>query len=55
MAKAEKPKPTAKPKPSKKTQYGRFLETARKLDCDENEKAFEETFKKIIPPKRPTT
>jgi hypothetical protein len=47
MAKAEK----AKPKPSKKTQYGRFLETARKLGCDEDEKAFEETFRKVVPPK----
>jgi hypothetical protein len=41
----------AKAKPSKKTQYGRFLETARKLGCDESEKTFEETFKKIVPPK----
>ena len=50
MAKAEKPK--AKPKPSKKTQYGRFVETARKLGCDESEEAFEDAFKKIIPPRR---
>jgi len=49
MAKAEKP--TAKPKPSKKTQYGRFVETARKLGCDESEEAFEQTFRKIVPPK----
>jgi hypothetical protein len=47
MAKAEK----AKPAPSKKTQYGRFLEAARKLGCNEDEKTFEETFKKIVPPK----
>jgi hypothetical protein len=49
MAKAEKPK--AKPKPSKKTQYGRFVETARQLDCDEDEETFEQTFQKIVPPK----
>jgi hypothetical protein len=49
MAKAEK----AKPKPSKKTQYGRFLETARKLGCDENEETFERAFKKIVPARRP--
>jgi hypothetical protein len=52
MAKAEKP--TAKPKPSKKTQYGRFLETARKLGCDESEETFERTFEKIVPPKTPS-
>jgi hypothetical protein len=50
MAKAEKP--TAKPKPSKKTQYGRFVETARKLGCDESEEAFDLTFKKIVPAKQ---
>jgi hypothetical protein len=50
MAKAEKPKPT--PKPSKKTQYGRFVETARQLGCDESEEAFERAFKKIVPAKR---
>ena len=49
MAKAEKPK--AKPKPSKKTQYGRFVETARKLGADENEQTFENTFRKIVPPR----
>ena len=51
MAKAEKPKPKAKPKPSKKTQYGRFVETARKLGADESEQAFEDAFRKIVPPK----
>jgi hypothetical protein len=45
MAKAEKPKP------SKKTQYGRFVETARKLDCDESEEAFDQAFSKIVPSK----
>jgi hypothetical protein len=41
MAKAEKPRPAAKPKPSKKTQYGRFVEAARKLGCDESEDTHE--------------
>jgi hypothetical protein len=50
MAKAEKPK--ARPKLSKKTQYGRFVETARRLGADENEEAFEDAFRKIVPPKR---
>jgi hypothetical protein len=49
MGKVEKPKSTKKL--SKKTQYGRFVETARKLGCDENEEAFKEAFKKIVPPK----
>lgn len=51
MAKAEKPRPKAKPKPSKKTQYGRFVEAARKLGCDESEETFERVFKRIVPPK----
>ena len=49
MAKAEKPK--EKPKPSKKTQYGRFVETARQLGADESEEAFERAFRKIVPSK----
>jgi hypothetical protein len=54
MAKAEKPKATAAAKaaPSKKTQYGRFVEIARKLGCNEDDEAFERSFGKIIPPKR---
>jgi hypothetical protein len=52
MAKAEKPK--AKERPSKKTQYGRFVETARQLGADESEEAFERAFRKIVPSKRPT-
>jgi hypothetical protein len=51
MAKAEKPK--EKPKPSKKTQYGRFLETARQLGADESEEAFDRALRKIVPVKRP--
>jgi hypothetical protein len=49
MAKAEKPKP-ARPKPNKKTQYGRFVEAAREHGCDESEAAFDRAFKKIVPP-----
>ncbi len=49
MAKIEK----TKPKPSKKTQYGRFVETARQLGADESEESFERAFRKIVPPKRP--
>jgi hypothetical protein len=52
MAKAEKPKKTAKP--SKKDQYERFQKTARDLGIDDEKsaKAFERAFKKIVPPKR---
>jgi hypothetical protein len=49
MAKPEKPKPPPKAKPSKKTQYGRFVETARKLGADESVEAFERAFSKIVP------
>jgi hypothetical protein len=49
MAKVEKPKP----KPSKKAQYERFLETARQLGVDnaESAEAFERAFEKIVPPR----
>jgi hypothetical protein len=54
MAKAAKPKTAAKP--SKKDQYGRFQQTARDLDIDDDESAqtFERAFSKIVPPKRPS-
>lgn len=53
MAKAEKPKATAKP--SKKDQYERFQQTARDLGIDEKEGAetFERAFTKIVPPSKP--
>jgi hypothetical protein len=55
MAKAEKLKAAAKP--SKKNQYGRFLETVRNLGIDEQKsrEAFERAFEKIVPPKRPSS
>jgi hypothetical protein len=53
MAKAAKQKTAAKPK-SKKAQYERFRETARALGVDDENsgQAFEEAFRKIVPPKR---
>jgi hypothetical protein len=52
MGKAgEKQKRT--PKIKDKRQYERFVETARKLGCDESEEAFERAFGQIVPPKRP--
>jgi hypothetical protein len=39
------------PKTKDKRQYERFVETARKLGCDESEEAFEREFAKIVPPK----
>jgi len=45
MGKAgEKQKRT--PKTKDKRQYERFVETARKLGCDESEEAFEREFEK---------
>ena len=51
MAKAEKPKKTAKP--SKKDQYERFQQTARDLGVDDEDSAetFERAFAKIVPAK----
>jgi len=42
-------------KPSKKDQYERFQQTARKLgvDNEESAEAFESAFKKIVPPRKP--
>ena len=36
-----------------KTQKQRFIDKARELGCDEDPKAFERTFSKIVPPKKP--
>lgn len=47
-----KPKTKTKSQPNKKTQVGRFVETARKLGCDESEEAFDHAFKKIVSEKR---
>jgi hypothetical protein len=50
MGKAgEKQKRT--PKTTDKRQYERFVETARKLEVDESEEAFDQVFRKIVPPK----
>jgi hypothetical protein len=54
MGKAgEKQKRT--PKMTDKRQYDRFVETARKLGCDESEGALDRAFEKIVPPKRRTS
>ncbi len=53
MAKAEKPKPKPKKKPDK-DQAERFKETARQLGVDESGEAFEQAFKKVVPPKTAT-
>jgi hypothetical protein len=37
----------SKSKPVTRNQVDRFVETARQLGCDEDEKAFDETLKKI--------
>ena len=35
--------------PESKPQRDRFIETARELDCDEDEERFNETLKRIAP------
>jgi hypothetical protein len=51
MGKAgEKQKRT--PKIKDKRQYEQFVETARELNCDENEETFERAFKKIVLPRK---
>ncbi len=42
------------PKIKPKSQKQRFIETAKELECDESEKAFEDTFERIVPAKRGT-
>jgi hypothetical protein len=37
-----------KPKIADKQQYERFVETARKLECDESEEAFDKNFRAIM-------
>jgi hypothetical protein len=40
------------PKTKDKRQYERFVETARKLGCDESEEAFAREFEKVVPPRQ---
>jgi hypothetical protein len=45
-----------KEKQTTETQFGRFVETARKLGCDEDKERFEKSLGKIAaykPPKKP--
>jgi hypothetical protein len=48
MDKSEKPK--NKPQMTDKAQSERFRKTARELQCDESEEAFDQAFTKIVPP-----
>jgi hypothetical protein len=41
----------SKTKEEPKSQKQRFIETAKDLDCDESEKASEDSFERIVPPK----
>jgi hypothetical protein len=43
-----------KPKITDKQQYEGFVETARKLGCDESEEAFDRAFRKIVPATKPS-
>jgi hypothetical protein len=51
MAQREKPKAKPKPKPTDKAQFERFVETARKLGVEEVGPAFDDAFRRIVPPK----
>ena len=42
------------PKDAKAHQKQRFIEAAKDLECDESEKAFEDSFGRIVPPKSGT-
>ena len=37
---------------NKSGQRQRFIETAKALECDEDPKAFERVFAKVVPPKK---
>ena len=43
-----------KPKEKTKPQKQRFIDAAKDLECDESEKAFEDSFTRIVPPKNGT-
>ena len=45
---------TPKTKEKPKSQKQRFIETAKDLECDESEEAFEDSFSRVVPPKRGT-
>ena len=42
-----------KPKPDDPKQYKRFLEAAKELGADQDPKAFERKFKKLVPRAKP--
>ena len=44
-------KSVPKPKQGDPAQYKRFLETAKKVEADEDPKAFEKAFEKVTTPK----
>jgi hypothetical protein len=50
MALPKKPKAKPRPKSDDKAQFERFVETARRLGVEEVGPAFDEAFKKIVPP-----
>jgi hypothetical protein len=43
--------PLTNPKEKPKSEKQRFTETAKDLECDESEQAFEDSFERIVPPK----
>lgn len=53
MQKTSVKKSAKKPTKNRNEQTRRFIEKARELGCDEDPKAFERNFNKVVPPKRP--
>jgi hypothetical protein len=45
---AHSPKTKADPE-----QFARFVQAAKDLECDDREEAFEQTFAKVVPARRP--
>jgi len=52
VLRVRKVKEEIKEKP--KSQKQRFIETAKDLECDESEEAFEDSFSHVVPPKSGT-
>ena len=46
-------RPASSKRETPEAQSQRFIAKAREFGCDEDPEAFERTFSKIVPPKRP--
>jgi hypothetical protein len=46
-------KPNTKPKPDDPAEYARFLETAKQVEANEDDGAFERALKRVVFPRVP--